>query len=272
MLSYPQFVEHIIVHTFLPRKYLPSALMSRSRWSMSSSIDPLFEFDAPQTFIDLSAPLSPFPAGAHDPWFDQLHIQHSKPSAELARELAENIRKLQNKEQKGKDSVKNQGNQRRDHKWNANKENQQPADWREIVAERNKQLQQKKRNKFTSLKEMRATQEPFKLHKTKVELKTVTASSPRNRRPLMDVGNRPNLGRKRAAPTADVKNVHELLKQHNKKFKTKHTYEPPHHSVRDVKQWERETKQSFYAMSADERVRANQEIAIWKKQRAEKNQ
>ncbi|KAF1784042.1 hypothetical protein GQ600_24449 [Phytophthora cactorum] len=192
-----------------------------------TAIDPIFEFDAPKTFTDLSAPLSP------------------KPSAELAKELADAVRKLKEKEQQVKDAFKPKSNSGR-HRWSLNKENQQPADWREIVAARNKQLQQKKRGKFTSLKEMRATQEPFKLHKTR--------SRPRQ---------------KRAPPEKEMKDLQELLKKHNKKFKATHTYEPPQHSVRQVKQWERETGKSYYALSAAERVQANQEIAVWKQKKQE---
>ncbi|ETN06727.1 hypothetical protein PPTG_12766 [Phytophthora nicotianae INRA-310] len=241
--------------------------MARPRGSMSAAIDPLFEFDAPQTFVDLIAPLSPFPPGAHDPWFDQIHPEHSKPSAELAKELADAVRKLQDKEQQLKDAGKSKSNSRRDHRWSLNKENQQPMDWREIVATRNKQLQQKKRSKFKSLKEMRATQEPFKLQKTKVKVKTVSAPSSESRKPLRDLGNSLNSGWKRAPPEKEMKDLHELLKKHNKKFKTTHTYEPPQHSVREVKQWERETSKSYYALSAEERVQANQEITIWKQRR-----
>jgi hypothetical protein len=36
-----------------------------------------------------------------------------------------------------------------------------------------------------------------------------------------------------------------------------------------VPQWERETKQSFYALSVEERHRANEEIAQWLKERHE---
>ncbi|KAG3004509.1 hypothetical protein JG688_00010059 [Phytophthora aleatoria] len=233
-----------------------------------TAIDPIFEFDAPKTFTDLSAPLSPFPPGEHDPWFDQIHPDHSKPSAELAKELADAVRKLKEKEQQVKDAFKPKSNSGR-HRWSLNKENQQPADWREIVAARNKQLQQKKRGKFTSLKEMRATQEPFKLHKTKIEAKTVSAPSSERRKPLRDLGNRLNAGRKRAPPEKEMKDLQELLKKHNKKFKATHTYEPPQHSVRQVKQWERETGKSYYALSAAERVQANQEIAVWKQKKQE---
>ncbi|KAF4041406.1 hypothetical protein GN244_ATG06405 [Phytophthora infestans] len=234
--------------------------------SVSASIDPLFEFDAPQ-FADLNAPLSSLQPGEHDPWFYQIHSQHSKPSAELAKELEEAVRKLQDREQKLKDAVKPKSNSKRDRRWSTNKENQQPADWREIVAAQNKKIQEKRRSKLTSLKEMRATQEPFKLHKTKVEVKTVSALPTKSRKPLGDLGNRLNSGRKRANPEREMKDLHELLKKHNKKFKAIHTYEPPQHSVREVKQWERDTGKSYYALSAEERVQANQDITVWKQRR-----
>lgn len=51
--------------------------------AVMARIDPLFEFDAPQSYRDLSAPLSPLPAGEHDPWFDRVHPEHSRLGAEL---------------------------------------------------------------------------------------------------------------------------------------------------------------------------------------------
>ncbi|KAG7380125.1 hypothetical protein PHYPSEUDO_007754 [Phytophthora pseudosyringae] len=238
--------------------------MARARGSVTPAVDPLFEFDTP-----LSAPLSPLAPGAHDPWFDLVHPEHSKPSADLAREVAD---KLQGKEQQLKDA-KPKSKSRPD--WSVGKENQQPAaDWREIVAARNKQLKKEKRSKHVSLREMRVTQEPFKVHKTSTEAKTVaapaSASHKKGRRPLMDVGNRLNSGRKRTLPgseTREMEGLQELLKKHNKKFKATHTYEPPQHSVREVKQWERETSKTYYALSTEERVLANQEIAVLKRRR-----
>jgi hypothetical protein len=38
-----------------------------------------------------------------------------------------------------------------------------------------------------------------------------------------------------AAADADMRDLKEMLARHNKKFKAQHTYEPPQHSVRDVK-------------------------------------
>lgn len=71
--------------------------MMAKRRSVSSGgayVDPLFEFDAPQIFVDLTLPpkYHSFSSGAepppHDPWFDQVHWAHSKPSYELAQEEA----------------------------------------------------------------------------------------------------------------------------------------------------------------------------------------
>lgn len=78
-------------------------MMMAKRRSVSSGadgggayVDPLFEFDAPQMFVDLTLPpkyhsFSSSSNGAvppHDPWFDQVHLAHSKPSYELAQEEA----------------------------------------------------------------------------------------------------------------------------------------------------------------------------------------
>ncbi|TDH68492.1 hypothetical protein CCR75_004169 [Bremia lactucae] len=235
--------------------------MARSRKSLTTTIDPLFEFDAPQTVVDLSVPFVPYPVGTHDPWFDQVHSQHSKSSAELARELAIMVRKLKKKKQQSQRNL-----MRRERNSSSNKENQQPADEARTTISL-----PEKRNNFTKLRSMRATQEPLKLHKTKIQVKKVSdAPTKSNKRPLADLGNRLESGRKQASSESCEKTLHELLKQHNRRFKTKHTYEPPQHSVRIVKQWERATKKSFYALSADERVLANKEIAVWKNQREEK--
>ncbi|KAK1941299.1 hypothetical protein P3T76_007165 [Phytophthora citrophthora] len=234
--------------------------MARPRCSLSTYIDPLFEFDASQAYVDLSAPLPPFVPGEHDPWFDEPHEDHSKPSEVLARELAETMRKLQEKEQ----PKETKSSMRRD--WSLDKENQQPTDLRQSVAGKNKQLQLERR-KFTSLKEMRAKQEPFKLQKVKEEAGSSSEGQKKSRRPLMDVGNKLNSNRKRTRPTTEnkeMKDLQKLLKQHNKKFKAAHTYEPPQHSVRE---WEREMNKSYYALSAEERVQANQEITLWKQRR-----
>jgi len=188
-------------------------------------VDVLFEFDAPQTFKDLSAPLSPHPLDQHDAWFDHVHVQHSKPSAELAKELELKLAKLEHRKEKVQD-VQSLKKRRR----SADKENQKPKDWREIVVARNKQLKQKKK-RFPSLKEARALHEPFKAKK---ELQgkplEIPGAPERHRKPLGDLGN------KRARPEQGMKQLQEMLKKHNKKFKATHTYEPPQHSIREVKQ------------------------------------
>lgn len=157
------------------------------------------------------------------------------------------------------------------------------------------------RRKFLSLREARATQEPFQVGRTKAPIKSVAAPSnvlkrkspagddknsdsgrpsdadpaatPKRRRPLGTLSNtkakttvgvsaattttqkpasrsnarpqpqqqKPQLKRPRprgASTPADtnMRDLKALLARHNKKFKTAHhTYEPPQHSVRDVK-------------------------------------
>ncbi|GAB9471484.1 hypothetical protein Gpo141_00008693 [Globisporangium polare] len=60
---------------------------------------------------------------------------------------------------------------------------------------------------------------------------------------------------------SDLHDLQELLAKHNKKFKSTHTYQPPQHSVRDVRVWEKQTQQSYYNLSPEDRVTANLEIA-----------
>ncbi|CAI5729258.1 unnamed protein product [Peronospora effusa] len=233
--------------------------MARSR-----AIDILFEFDAPQTYRDLSAPLSPLAPGEHDVWFDQIHPQHSKPSAVLAREAVGVVRKLQEKEKQLKD-VQSQHKVKR---WSGGKENHVRVRTGEYEQTRQKQLKLRERKKHTSLEEMRATDEPFQIH---MEIKKKEIVLERHRKPLGDARNRLNVsGRERTLPHSEKKTMRdwqELLKRHNNKFKTVHTYEPPQHSVREVKQWERETKKTYYALSVEERAQANEEITVWKQRK-----
>ncbi|KAG7396057.1 hypothetical protein PHYBOEH_002838 [Phytophthora boehmeriae] len=230
--------------------------------SSTPSIDPLFEFDAPQQFLDLTATASPFPAGSHDPWFDQVHPEHSKPSSELAKDLAETVRRLQRAEEAQKTIKKDK------HRVSVGKENRRPSNnWRDIVKARNKQLQTQNKRRFQSLKEMRAAAEPFQVKKIKTEVKSVERQKKR-RKPLADVGNTRQNGDKRDKAEKSLK---QLLAKHNEKFKATHTYEPPKHSIREVKQWERETNKSFYALSAEERVQANEDIKLWKQRRAQES-
>uniref|UniRef100_K3WBQ9 Uncharacterized protein n=1 Tax=Globisporangium ultimum (strain ATCC 200006 / CBS 805.95 / DAOM BR144) TaxID=431595 RepID=K3WBQ9_GLOUD len=60
---------------------------------------------------------------------------------------------------------------------------------------------------------------------------------------------------------SDLQELQELLARHNKKFKATHTYQPPQHSVRDVRMWEKQNSLSYYSLTSEDRVRANSEIA-----------
>ena len=54
-------------------------------------------------------------------------------------------------------------------------------------------------------------------------------------------------------------------KMHNAKHKQKSQYEPPRHSVRDVRKWERKNLKVWSDLSHEEREMANSEISNEKK-------
>jgi hypothetical protein len=84
-----------------------------------------------------------------------------------------------------------------------------------------------------------------------------------------------NLGKKRINPTNTLnikqrktdqgEDLMALLQQHNKKFKSKHTYEPRVHSVRDVRKWEKKHGKKYCALNMQERTIANREISLMKR-------
>lgn len=55
-------------------------------------------------------------------------------------------------------------------------------------------------------------------------------------------------------------NMRALLKQHNSKFVAASAYEPPRHSVRDVRKWERQTGRIWAKLGPQARELANKEI------------
>ena len=56
----------------------------------------------------------------------------------------------------------------------------------------------------------------------------------------------------------------ELLKKHNKNFAPTPTYEPPRHSVRDVRKWEKVSGKLWANLKPEEREAANDEIGRMK--------
>lgn len=64
---------------------------------------------------------------------------------------------------------------------------------------------------------------------------------------------------------ADNDDMLTLLKKHNEKFAAVPIYEPPMHSVRDVRNWERSTGRAWASLTAEERSHANKEITEMKK-------
>uniref|UniRef100_A0AAV1T0R6 Uncharacterized protein n=1 Tax=Peronospora matthiolae TaxID=2874970 RepID=A0AAV1T0R6_9STRA len=235
------------------------------------SLDVLFEFDAPQTFTDLTATLFPLPpAETHDVWFDEVHEQHSRPSVELAREVAEVVRTLQEKEQQHKPATKKDASRIQDCDRNNNENAGRSNRRRGATSVVHVKQLEPTRNQALHLP--RANDKPPAVQKDVPPASRAAVALARRRKPLVDARSRLNAGNQRTEPSErkEMRDLQELLKRHNKKFKASHTYEPPRHSVRDVKQWEREMGKSYYALSAQERVEANKEIAVWKQQQDEK--
>lgn len=52
-----------------------------------------------------------------------------------------------------------------------------------------------------------------------------------------------------------------MLRRHNEKFTPTSKYEPPRHSVREVRKWEKLTGRDWSSLSSEERVLANHEIS-----------
>ncbi|CAI5735535.1 unnamed protein product [Hyaloperonospora brassicae] len=240
--------------------------MSRSR-----ALDFLFEFDAPQTFMDLTAPLIPLPTATHDAWFDEVHPDHSRPSVELAREVADVVRRLQQQqEQKPHHVPRRKTVQPHDRIRNtANERTKKRCDASGVVHFGH--LPTTARDRKPTNK--RAEPELGRLKQDGQPAARAPVALVRRRQPLVDAGNRLNAGTTRTESSERTKRreVQEVVARHNKKFKATHTYEPPRHSVREVKQWERAMDKSYYALSAEERVQANKDIAIWKQRQKEKS-
>jgi hypothetical protein len=84
-------------------------------------------------------------------------------------------------------------------------------------------------------------------------------------KPVGSVKKPATVGSGKAAPAADNVDMLALLKKHNEKFAAVPLYEPPMHSVRDVRNWERSTGRAWASLSAEERTHANKEITEMKK-------
>lgn len=65
----------------------------------------------------------------------------------------------------------------------------------------------------------------------------------------------------------DEKEMLEMLKRHNEKFAPASLYEPPKHSVRDIRKWERHSGQVWSDLKPDQRGAVNEEIFEMKKNR-----
>ena len=81
-----------------------------------------------------------------------------------------------------------------------------------------------------------------------------------------------NIGKKKQKVSINSKkfgstvqnDVSAILKMHNAKHKRKSQYEPPRHSVRDVRRWERKHMKVWSDLTHEEREIANSEISAEK--------
>ena len=188
--------------------------------------------------MDLTAPLIPLPTEKHDAWFDEVHPDHSRPSVELAREVAEVVRRLQQQHEqaphqphvprrktvKPHDGIRNKENERAKKRYDASG----------VVHVEHLQTTDQDRNPTKK----RATIELQRVKKHVQPVARAAVALARRRKPLVDAGNRLNAGEKSIGLSERKKRreVQEVVERHNKKFKATHTYEPPRHSVREVKQ------------------------------------
>ena len=72
-------------------------------------------------------------------------------------------------------------------------------------------------------------------------------------------------GRQKPAEQSDQQDMLELLKKHNEKFAPVSLYEPPRHSVRDMRRWEKHSGRTWSTLKPDERGIVNEEISQMKK-------
>ncbi|DAZ94861.1 TPA: hypothetical protein N0F65_008163 [Lagenidium giganteum] len=232
---------------------------------MSVPCDPIFEFDAPQAFVDLRS--LPKCSGVRDPWFDHIHVNHSKPSDELAEELS---KLTQNEATKvGDKEIGAHGRKRPTATTTVPSTAQRvlPHKHTEAPVQRTKSAVQSIARRATATGV--TTSDTSARHQTKLDVK---APAPTRQDPTA-TGRREaptnSFKNGRKSDSSDLQDLQVLLAQHNKKFKANHTYEPRHHSVRDVKLWEQQTKKSYYKLSLEERYSANQEITKLMQQRSE---
>ena len=70
--------------------------------------------------------------------------------------------------------------------------------------------------------------------------------------------------KKSAAVVSEDQAMLDMLKKHNEKFAAVPLYEPPRHSVRDVRKWEKLNGKAWSSLSPEEREVANKQISALK--------
>ena len=92
---------------------------------------------------------------------------------------------------------------------------------------------------------------------TQTATKSSTSSSSSNNKHL----DSRKASTKESGAAADNASMMELLKKHNQRFAPVPMYEPPRHSVRDVRQWEKLSGKTWLSLKPEEREVVNAEIS-----------
>ncbi|CCI49624.1 hypothetical protein ABG067_004398 [Albugo candida] len=238
--------------------------------------DPLFEFDAPTRFLDLTA-LSTAKKDneefgsderKYDKWFDVLHEDHSKPSIYIIKTLSKHALKKKIEMQNKRDSLENV----RKEGWGERRvivENQNSERHRKQIDKKSANFavatsDDKKLRKDDRLVGNDKKRNISKIKSSNDEKKRFVALTTRQGAQMNQMAS--IASKRRVRDQADAKRddaeLQQLLDKHNRGIKrTKHTYEPRHHSVRDVRLWEKHSKKKYYDLSPSSRVTANAEIS-----------
>jgi hypothetical protein len=245
----------------------PKKRLSAGMGLSADGIDPLFEFDVPRIFADLTLPPRCATATGervHDAWFDLVHDSHSRPTAEF---LA-----AQQQEQAQSEAAPTFHRPFQHHHSDADGEKENASASASGGATRLKRrnvaysghvdaapvgtLKATMRTVSATAKTVTASGgTAVKKPSTKLPFgNSTSASSTKSsggskgntqalarKRPVAERSTEASKARSRGRPVAkahgdkDLEDLQALLAKHNKKFKANHTYEPRQHSVRDVR-------------------------------------
>ena len=215
----------------------------------------MFDFDAPDTWFDIRKCQLKM-KDADEIWFRSHHplITMSLDSLDEAN-VEKKVEKKKRKSLSSRQRIKDGRNRRKTTK---NDENNND-DVMRLLKSHNRKVRGIKKKKVLGRKRANSRQQK-RLPTIQTKKKKTTIGRQRKKAPT-----NPKKKRIQPTPSNDEEDLMALLQQHNKKFKSKHTYEPRIHSVRDVKKWEKKHGKKYCSLNVEERKMANFEISAMKK-------